>query len=57
MRRKVMEKRVRWKDDSNGKSAALIVGMRRVGKSYLVKEFAETNYKSYILIDFSIIKL
>ena len=53
MRRKIIEKLEKWKKDSDGKTAALIVGMRRVGKSYAVEEFAKKNYKSHILIDFS----
>ena len=31
----------------------LMNGARRVGKSYIVEEFARKNYKSYILIDFN----
>ena len=31
----------------------MIDGARRVGKSYIVEEFAKNEYKSYILIDFS----
>lgn len=42
-----------WKNNSNGKTALLIDGARRVGKSYIAKEFAEKNYRSYILIDFN----
>lgn len=30
----------------------MIDGARRVGKSYIAEEFARTQYKSYILIDF-----
>ncbi|MFQ8820425.1 MAG: ATP-binding protein [Segatella copri] len=36
-----------------GKSALLIKGARRIGKSTIVRTFAEREYKSYILIDFS----
>lgn len=53
MRRKITEKMLDWKQKSCGKTALLIDGARRVGKSYAVKEFAEKNYKSYILIDFN----
>ena len=42
-----------WKAESNGKSALLVEGARRVGKSTLVKYFAEQEYESYILIDFA----
>ena len=53
MRRKIYDELVKWKHDENGKVALLIDGARRVGKSYIVEEFAKKNYKSYILIDFS----
>lgn len=42
-----------WKRDSAGKTALLVEGARRVGKSTLVRQFAENEYKSYILIDFA----
>ena len=53
MKRKVYEKLVQWKQNSNGKTAILIDGARRVGKSYVVEKFAKENYKSYIIIDFN----
>lgn len=42
-----------WKINSNGKTALLVKGARRVGKSTIVKEFAKNEYSSYILVDFS----
>ena len=53
MQRKIYEKILDWKEKSNGKTALLIDGARRVGKSYIVEEFAKKNYKSYILLDFN----
>ena len=53
MKRKVYNDILRWKEESNGRTALLIEGARRVGKSYIVEEFAKSNYKSYILVDFS----
>ena len=53
MRRKVYEQLKKWKEEQNGESAVLINGARRVGKSYIVKEFAQKEYKSYILLDFN----
>ena len=41
MRRKVYEQLKKWKEEQNGESAVLINGARRVGKSYIVKEFAQ----------------
>ena len=38
---------------SNGKSALLIEGARRFGKSTIVKEFARNEYESFIFIDFT----
>ena len=54
MKRKMIDKLRDWKDRSNGESAVLVRGARRVGKSYIVEEFAKTEYKSYILIDFNL---
>lgn len=53
MKRKVYDQLLDWKKNSQGKTALLIDGARRVGKSYIVEQFAKENYKSYILIDFS----
>ncbi len=52
-KRKAYDKLLNWKNESNGKSALLIEGARRIGKSTLVEEFAKKNYKTYIMIDFS----
>ena len=53
-KRKIYNKIKEWKDTSQGKTALLIEGARRIGKSTVVEEFARNEYKSYILIDFSI---
>ena len=53
MKRKLYSKLLEWKNESQGKTALLIEGARRVGKSYIAEEFAKENYKSYIIIDFS----
>ena len=51
--RKLYAKLLEWKKESNGQTAILIEGARRVGKSTLVKQFAQNEYRSHILIDFS----
>ena len=56
MKRKVYYQLLDWKRNSNGKTAVLIEGARRIGKSYIALEFAKNNYKSYILIDFFKVK-
>ena len=52
-KRKAYNKLLDWKNTSNGRTALLIEGARRIGKSTLVEDFAKKNYKSYILIDFA----
>ena len=53
MKRKIYEKLVEWKRESAGKCALLIEGARRVGKSWIVKEFAQNEYESHLIIDFA----
>ena len=53
-RRKIYEKLLEWKKTSNGKTALLVEGARRIGKSTVVEAFGKNEYKTYILIDFSI---
>lgn len=52
-RRKLYDKMLQWKQERDGKTALLIKGARRVGKSTLAEEFAKREYESYILIDFT----
>ena len=52
LKRKIYNELVTWKKTSNGTSAIMIDGARRVGKSFIAEEFARSEYKSYILIDF-----
>ena len=52
-RRKIYDKLLEWKTESDGRTALLMEGARRVGKSTVVEEFAKNEYESYILIDFS----
>lgn len=52
-RRKVYGKMLEWKTTSKGRSALLLEGARRIGKSTIVEEFAKKEYSSYILIEFN----
>lgn len=52
-RRKAYGKLLEWKNTSNGKTAMLIEGARRVGKSTIAEEFARNEYESYALVDFT----
>ena len=53
MKRKIYNLLLSWKADGAGKTALLIDGARRVGKSFIAEQFAQQEYKSYILIDFN----
>lgn len=52
-KRKLYDELLTWKNESKGRSAVLVEGARRVGKSTLVEHFAQQEYDTYILIDFN----
>ena len=52
-KRKIYDRLLKWKQESNGESAVLIQGARRIGKSTIVEEFAKKEYSSYLLVDFN----
>lgn len=52
MKRKIYRELLDWKC-RNGKSALLIEGARRVGKSYIAEQFGKDHYESYIKVDFN----
>lgn len=53
MKRKIYEKLLEWKQHDHKKVFLLIDGARRVGKSWIVEEFARREYESYVIIDFN----
>lgn len=53
LKRKIYDKLLKWKQETNGEKAILIEGARRIGKSTIAQEFAKNEYDSYILIDFA----
>ena len=52
-KRKLYDELLTWKNESKGKSAVLVEGARRVGKSTLVEHFARQEYETYIFVDFN----
>ena len=46
MKRKIYNELLKWKQESNGNTALLIEGARRVGKSYIAEEFAKEKYQT-----------
>ena len=53
MKRKIYDQLLRWKNESAPETALRIEGARRVGKSWIVEEFATCEYRSFVLIDFN----
>ena len=57
-KRKIYDELVSWNNSKVKNSALLIEGARRIGKTTIVKEFANNYYKdNYIYIDFKIATL
>ena len=54
-KRKVYDKLLEWKQSSGGRSALLIEGARRIGKSTVAEEFAKNEYSAYVMVDFSLV--
>lgn len=52
-RRKAYDKMLEWKAD-NGRYALMIEGARRTGKTTIATEFAKNEYRSHIIINFSV---
>ena len=51
-KRKIYDDLLKWKQTDEGRTAVLIQGARRVGKSTIAEQFAKNEYDSYILVDF-----
>lgn len=43
MKRKIFAELVKWKHEENGRTALLVEGARRVGKSYRIEKFAKAD--------------
>lgn len=51
-KRKIYDELLEWKRRDNGRTAVMIQGARRIGKSTIAEEFAKNEYEAYILVDF-----
>lgn len=52
-KRKIYDKMLEWKRLSDGASALMVEGARRIGKSTIVEEFAKNEYEDYLILDFA----
>ena len=53
-KRKIYDELLQWKRTDEGRTAVLIQGARRVGKSTIAEEFATNEYETHILVDFAV---
>ena len=51
--RKIYNRLLEWKEVSDGSTAILVEGARRIGKSTIVEAFARNEYSDYLILDFS----
>ena len=51
LKRKIYSELLKWKQSKN-KKPLVIKGLRQVGKTYIVKQFAKENYENVIYLDF-----
>lgn len=52
-KRKIYDELLNWKNTSNGNTAILIEGARRIGKTTIVREFVKNEYDDYLILDFA----
>ena len=53
MKRKIYDRLLKWKNEEASRCALMLEGARRVGKSWIVEEFAKREYKHHLIIDFA----
>lgn len=53
LKRKIMNSLIEWKENTVTKKKALVIkGLRQIGKTYIVREFAKQYYQNQIYINF-----
>lgn len=53
LKRKIMDSLIEWKENTVTKKKALVIkGLRQIGKTYIVREFAKQYYQNQIYINF-----
>ena len=51
LKRKIIKDLLNWKE-THKNNCLLVTGARQVGKTFIIKKFAEENYESIIYINF-----
>lgn len=52
LKRKMYDKLLAWKSQTNKKECLLVKGARQIGKTYIIREFGKKEYESFIEINF-----
>ena len=53
LKRKIFDELVKWKNNTLTKKKALVIkGLRQIGKTFIVKQFANEYYENQIYINF-----
>ena len=53
LKTKIYDEIKKWKEEPNGRTALLIEGARRAGRSTIVERFVKNEYFTYILLSCS----
>lgn len=51
-KRKIQFEFEAWKNSGGRKKALVVKGLRQIGKTYSVKEFAKANYENIVYVNF-----
>ena len=51
-KRKIINDLIAWKNAGGKKKALVLKGMRQIGKTYIVQQFAQENYENVVYINF-----
>ena len=51
-KRKILSEFEAWKNSGGKKKALVVKGLRQIGKTYSVREFAKANYENIVYVNF-----
>lgn len=51
MKRKIYDKLLAWKNETNNVKPLMVLGVRQAGKTYIIEEFCKNSYKNYIYVN------
>ena len=51
MQRKIYKELLLWKETEINKKPLMVLGVRQSGKTYIINEFCQNEYKNYIYVN------